>query len=286
VWRGQRRFDLVVRLREEKRGDPTAIQSLLVDGHDGSRIPLGQLAQIEETFGPGSIRRESGSRRIAVEAKVDGRDLGSTAQEIRQRVTRDVPMPTGYFFDVGGKVESQARASRALSIAIVIALVTVFLLLYLALGSFSDAGVILGTLPVAFVGSIVALLLAGETWNVSSLVGLIGLFGIAVQNGLVLVTQTRSLLAEGKSFEEAVKEASIGRVRPKLMTASTAILGLMPLLVLRLHGTEIERPLAIVMIGGLITSTLFTLLALPTFYIFVHRVKRRLGTGEPQLITS
>jgi cobalt-zinc-cadmium resistance protein CzcA len=280
VWVGQRRFDLVVRLREEKRGDPAAIQSLLVDGHDGSRIPLGQLAQIEETFGPGSIRRESGSRRIAVESKVDGRDLGSTAQEIRQRVSREVRMPTGYFFDVGGRVESQARASRALSVAIVVALVTVFLLLYLALGSFSDAGVILGTLPVAFVGGILALLLAGETWNVSSLVGLIGLFGIAVQNGLVLVTQTRSLLAEGKPFEDAVKEASIGRVRPKIMTASTAILGLLPLLVLRLHGTEIERPLAIVMVGGLLTSTLFTLLALPTFYIFVHRVKRHLRAED------
>jgi cobalt-zinc-cadmium resistance protein CzcA len=276
VWVGQRRFDLVVRLREEKRGDPTAIQSLLVDGHDGSRIPLGQLAQIEETFGPGSIRRESGSRRVAVESKVDGRDLGSTAQEIQQRVSREVRIPTGYFFDVGGRVESQARASRALSVAIVVALVTVFLLLYLALSSFSDAGVILGTLPVAFVGGILALLLADETWNVSSLVELIGLFGIAVQNGLVLVTQTRSLLAEGKPFEDAVKEASIGRVRPKIMTAATAILSLLPLLVLRLHGTEIERPLAIVMVGGLLTSTLFTLLALPTFHIFVHRVKRHL----------
>jgi len=120
------------------------------------------------------------------------------------------------------------------------------------------------------------LMIAGETWNVSSLVGLIGLFGIAVQNGLVLITQTRSLLEEGKPFEDAVKEASIGRVRPKIMTASTAILGLLPLLVLKLHGTEIEKPLAIVMVGGLITSTLFTLLALPTFYIFVHRAKRRL----------
>jgi len=187
-------------------------------------------------------------------------------------------MPTGYFFDVSGRVESQDRATRALSVAIAIALISVFLLLYLALGSFSDAGVILGTLPVAFIGGILALLLAGETWNVSSLVGLIGLFGIAVQNGLVLVTQTRSLLAEGKPFEDAVKEASIGRVRPKIMTASTAILGLLPLLMLRLHGTEIERPLAIVMVGGLLTSTLFTLLALPTFYIFVHRVKRRLSS--------
>jgi heavy metal efflux system protein len=278
VWLGQRRFDLVVKLRAEKRGDPAAIQSLLVDRHDGSPIPLGQLAQVEETFGPGSIRREAGSRRIAVEATVHDRDLGSTAEEVRERVSRDVRMPTGYFFDVGGRVESQSRASRALSVAITIAFVSVFLLLYLALGSFSDAGVILGTLPVAFVGGILALLIAGETWNVSSLVGLIGLFGIAVQNGLVLVTQTRSLLAEGKPLEDAVKEASIGRVRPKIMTAATAILGLLPLLVLRLHGTEIERSLAIVMVGGLLTSTLFTLLALPTFYIFVHRVKRRLSS--------
>jgi cobalt-zinc-cadmium resistance protein CzcA len=129
---------------------------------------------------------------------------------------------------------------------------------------------VLGTVPIAFVGGILALLVTGETWNVSSLVGLIGLFGIAVQNSLVLVTQTRGLVAEGRSLPEAVREASIGRVRPKLMTAATATLGLLPLLVLRLHGTEIERPLAIVMIGGLATSTLFTLLVLPTFYLQVH----------------
>ena len=148
-------------------------------------------------------------------------------------------------------------------------------LLYVALGSWVDALVILATLPTAFVGGILALLAAGETWNVSSLVGLIGLFGIAVQNGLVLVTQTRELLANGTPFEAAVREASIGRVRPKLMTAATAIFGLLPLLVLRLHGTEIERPLAVVMIGGLVTSTLFTLLALPTFYLLAHQLGRR-----------
>ena len=179
-----------MKLRDEKRGDPTATQSLLIDRHDGSPIPLGQLAQVEETFGPSSIRRESGSRRIAVEAKVHERDLGSTAREIQERVAREVSMPTGYFFDVGGRVESRARASHALSVAIGIALVSVFLLLYLALGSFSDAAVILGTLPVAFVGGILALMIAGETWNVSSLVGLIGLFGIAMQNGLVDYTDT------------------------------------------------------------------------------------------------
>ena len=137
-----------------------------------------------------------------------------------------------------------------------------FVLLLVALGSAVEAAMILGTVPIAFVGGILALLIAGETWNVSSLVGLIGLFGIAVQNSLVLVTQTRGLLSEGRSLPDAVREASIGRVRPKLMTAGTATLGLLPLLVLQLHGTEIERPLAVVMIGGLVTSTLFTLLVL------------------------
>lgn len=275
VWVGQRRYDLVVRLADDRRNDLAALSSLLLDGRDGTRVPLGQLARIEQTFGPSSIQRESGSRRIAVEASVAGRDLGSAAAEVRERLARDLDLPTGYFFDVGGRVESQARALRSLTLAIAVALLAVLVLLYLALGSFAETLVILATLPDAFVGGIAALWLAGETWNVSSLVGLIGLFGIAVQNGLVLVSQTRTLVAEGRPFEEALREASIGRVRPKLMTAGTAILGLLPLLVLDVHGSEIERPLALVMIGGLLTSTLFTLLALPTFYQWVHQRMER-----------
>ena len=277
VWIGQRRFDLIVRLQDEHRDSPKSIGALLVDGHDGSRIPLNQLATIEQTFGPGTIWREAGSRRIAVEAAVHGRDLGSTAAEINSKLSRELTLPTGYFFNVGGRVESQSRAARSLTIAIAVAIVAVFLLLYLALNSAAEAGVILATLPTASVGGIAALLIAGETWNVSSVVGLIGLFGIAVQNGLVLISQTRGLLAEGMPFEDALRGACIGRVRPKIMTAATAILGLLPLLMLRLHGTEIERPLAVVMIGGLVTSTLFTLLALPTFYLTVHRLQERLG---------
>ena len=280
MWLGQRRFDLVVRLQDDRRGDVSALRALLVDGHDGSRIPLGQLANIEEAFGPGAIRREAGSRRIAVEASVAGRDLGSAAAEVGRRVREAVRLPPGYFVDVGGRVESQARAAHALTVAILTAVLAVLVLLYLALGSWADALVILGALPTAFVGGILALLVAGETWNVSSLVGLIGLFGIAVQNGLVLVTQTCELLANGTPFETAIREASIGRVRPKLMTAATAIFGLLPLLVLRLHGTEIERPLAVVMTGGLVTSTLFTLLALPTFYLLAHQLGRRFAQAE------
>lgn len=271
VWLGQRRFDLVVRLQDDRREDINALRSLLIDSHEGIRIPLGQLASIEQVFGPGAIRREAGSRRVAVEASVSGRDLGSVAADVRSALAAKLELPAGYFFDVGGRVESQQRASRALRTAIAIALLAVVLLLYLALDSFLDAGLILVTIPVAFVGGIAALLLSGQTWNVSSLVGLIGLFGIAVQNSLVLVTQARGLQSTGLDLRTAVREASLSRVRPKLMTAATAVLGLLPLLVLRLHGTEIERPLAIVMIGGLVTSTLFTLVALPAFYVQAHQ---------------
>jgi len=282
IWIGQRRFDLVVRLRDDRRDTLEAIRTLLVDGHDGSRIPLGQLADVTQTFGPAAIRREAGTRRIAVEASVSGRDLGSTAADVRQILANQLKLPAGYFFDLGGRVESQARAAQALTLAIGTALFGVFVLLLVALGSAVEAAMILATVPIAFVGGILALLGAGETWNVSSLVGLIGLFGIAVQNSLVLVTQTRGLLAEGRSLPEAVREASIGRVRPKLMTAGTAMLGLLPLLVLRLHGTEIERPLAVVMIGGLATSTLFTLLVLPTFYLQVHGWLERRAARLPE----
>jgi cobalt-zinc-cadmium resistance protein CzcA len=275
IWIGQRNYDLVVRLQDDARNDLNVIGSLLIDGHYGSRIPLNQLATITKTFGPGAIRREAGSRRIAVESSVEGRDLGGAAAAVRERLERDLKLPAGYFLNVGGRVESQQRATRALMIAICIAVFAVFILLYLALGSTAEAFVILTTLPTAFVGGIVGLLIAGETWNVSSLVGLIGLFGIAVQNGLVLISQTKGIMAEATGFDAALREACIGRVRPKLMTACTAILGLLPLLVLRLHGTEIERPLAVVMIGGLVTSTLFTLLALPTFYAFVHHWQER-----------
>lgn len=276
IWRGQRRFDLVLRLPEDRKDDARAIESLLIDGHDGTRVPLGQVARVEPVFGPGAIRREAGSRRIAVEASVAGRDLGSTAAELREKLAA-LELPPGYFVDVGGRVESQERAARSLALAIGLAVLLVFVLLYLALDSVLDTLVILATLPDAFVGGIVALWITGETWNVSSLVGLIGLFGIAIQNGLVLVTQTRALAASGKPFDEALREACVGRVRPKLMTAATAILGLLPLLVLRLAGTEIERPLAIVMVGGLVTSTAFTLLALPTFYALVEHQRQRLS---------
>lgn len=269
VWLGQRRFDLVIRMDDARRGDINSIGNLLIDTHSGIRVPLSKVATIEQGEGPAAIRREGGSRRIAIEASVSGRDLGRAARDVRDRLRENLILPAGYFVDVGGRVESQERAAQSLMVAVGVAVFAVFVLLYLALGSFRETALILFTLPMASIGAILALLIAGETWNVSSLVGLIGLFGIAVQNSLVLVTQTHGLRDAGHSLRDAVREASIGRVRPKLMTAGAAIVGLLPILVLQLPGTEIERPLAIVMIGGLITSTLFTLLVLPTFLVWL-----------------
>jgi cobalt-zinc-cadmium resistance protein CzcA len=269
VWIGQRRFDLVIRVDAARRNDLNAIANLLIDTHSGVRVPLTKVATLEQGEGPAAIRREGGSRRLAVEASVSGRDLGRTAAEVGERLREGLTLPPGYFVDIGGRVESQTRAAAALMVAVGVALFAVFVLLYMALGSFRETAVILFTLPMASVGAILALVLAGETWNVSSLVGLIGLFGIAVQNSLVLVTQTHGLRQAGLAWPAAIREASIGRVRPKLMTAGAAILGLLPILALRLPGTEIERPLAIVMVGGLVTSTLFTLLVLPAFLVWL-----------------
>jgi cobalt-zinc-cadmium resistance protein CzcA len=184
-------------------------------------------------------------------------------------------LPSNYYVDFGGQFEQQQRALGSLAVAVAIAVGLVFILLFVALGSMAEVFVILLTLPDAFVGGILALLLARQTLNVSSAVGFIGLFGIAVQNGLVLIAQTRTLVADGMPFSEALRTASIGRVRPKLMTAGCAMLGLLPLVLSRAQGGELERPLAIVMIGGLVTSTLFTLLALPTFYSLIESFTAR-----------
>ena len=175
VWVGQRRYDLVVRLADPARNSVAAIRNLRLEAHDGTRIPIEQVAHIEEVLAPGAIRREAGNRRVAVEASVAGRDLGSAANDVRERLATQLQLPTGYFVNVGGRVEQQERATASLTVASAAAVIAVFVLLYLALGSFAETGVILATLPDAFVGGIIALLVAGETWNVSSLVGLIGL---------------------------------------------------------------------------------------------------------------
>jgi heavy metal efflux system protein len=274
-WQGQRNYGIQVRQAEPFRTDVAQIAALPLMSPSGQTVSLDQVADIEQRNGPNIVRRENVTRRVAVEASIEGRDLGSTVRELREKIASGVTLPDGYYVSFGGQFEQQERAFEALAVAIALAVGLVFVLLLIALGSGSEVSVILLTLPDAFVGGILALLLTGETLNVSSAVGFIGLFGIAVQNGLVLIAQTRALISEGMTFDDALRQASIGRVRPKLMTAACAMLGLLPLVLLPGQGGELERPLAIVMIGGLVTSTLFTLLALPTFYSLVHGLRQR-----------
>jgi cobalt-zinc-cadmium resistance protein CzcA len=272
--RGDRRIDVVVVLGDTFRNDLAALRALAIDTPSGP-VRLDELARVEQQSAPAVVRRESGSRRVAVDASVVGRDLQSTVLDVRHALAAHLRLPTGYFVDVGGKIESQERAQRALAFAGVVAATLVIALLSLALSRARDVLVLLVSVPVAVTGGVIGLFVVGETWNVSSLVGVIGLFGIAVQNGLVLITQVRELVDDDGSvvddtvWRRAVRTASLGRVRPKLMTAATAILGLLPMLALHLHGTEIERPLAVAMASGLVSSTVFTLIVLPALLVLV-----------------
>ncbi|WP_291270573.1 efflux RND transporter permease subunit [Geothrix sp.] len=263
---GPQRIERVVRFPDDGRTSPETLKRLPLVLDDGRVVDLGQVARFEEATTPSLIRRESAQRRLALNVRTTG-DLGGTADRL-ELALKGLNLPKGTVVKLGGKIEDARETQKRLMVAIGTALALVVGLLYLALGRWREVAVVVLTLPDAFAGGLFALWLAGETWNISSIVGMIGLFGVAVQNSLVLISQAKHLVAAGKPFHEALKEASLGRVRPKLMTAGSAILGLMPML-LGLGGSELERPLAIVMVGGLITSTLFTLLALPSFYAWV-----------------
>ena len=269
---GPQRIERIVRFPDDGRTSPETLKRLPLVLDDGRVVELGQVARFEEASTPSLIRREAAQRRLALNVRTKG-DLGGTADRL-EKALKGMTLPKGTVVKLGGKIEDARETQKRLMVAIGAALALVVGLLYLALGRWREVLVVVITLPNAFAGGLIALWLAGETWNISSIVGVIGLFGVAVQNSLVLISQAKHLIAAGMPFHEALKEASLGRVRPKLMTAGSAILGLMPML-LGIGGSELERPLAIVMVGGLITSTLFTLLALPSFYAWVGQPKVR-----------
>jgi cobalt-zinc-cadmium resistance protein CzcA len=271
---GPQRIGRVVKFQIHGEVTPERLQRLPLVLEDGRVLELGQVVQFEETTTPSMIRRESSQRRLALNLRTAG-DLGGAAKRV-DALLASYPLPKGTVVKLGGKIEEARETQQRLLIAIVVALGIVVGLLYVALNQWWEVAVVLATLPNAFAGGLFSLWLAGETWNVSSIVGMIGLFGVAVQNSLVLITQTKDLYASGLSLRQSVLEASLGRVRPKLMTAGAAILGLLPML-LGFGGSELERPLAIVMVGGLVTSTLFTLLVLPGFYEWMGR---RRGLGQ------
>lgn len=267
---GPQRIERIVRFPDDGRTSPETLKRLPLVLDDGRVVELGQVAHFEEASTPSLIRREAAQRRLALNVRTTG-DLGGTADRL-EKALKSLTLPKGTVVKLGGKIEDARETQKRMMVAIGAALALVIGLLYLALGRWREVLVVVLTLPNAFAGGLIALWLAGETWNISSIVGVIGLFGVAVQNSLVLITQAKHLIAAGMPFDQAIKEASLGRVRPKLMTAGSAILGLMPML-LGIGGSELERPLAIVMVGGLITSTLFTLLALPSFYAWMVKPK-------------
>ncbi len=265
---GPQRIGRVVRYPNDGRVSPENLKRLPIVRADGTVVELGQLVRFEEGATPSMIRREAGQRRVALNIRTQG-DLGGTARRVEEAVAA-FDLPKGTAIRLGGQIEQARETQRRLWVGITVALVLVVGLLYMALRRWREVLIVLTTLPNAFVGGLVALWLAGETWNISSIVGMIGLFGVAVQNSLVLIRQAEDFRFDGLRFIDSVREASLSRVRPKLMTAGSAILGLSPML-FGIGGSELERPLAIVMVGGLVTSTLYTLIALPSLYAWVGR---------------
>jgi len=266
VFEGIRRFDINLRLQEPFRRDVEAIGKLLIATHDGAQVPLSQIASIRTVIGPKQINHDNGQRRIVIQLNVRGRDMGSFVAEAQRSIAERVQLPAGYFVTWGGQFENQQRAMRRLMIIVPITIGLIYLLLFASFGSFRQAALIILNVPFALIGGILGLAISRQYLSVPASVGFIALFGVAVLNGVVLVSYINSLRQAGKSLDDAVYEGTVLRLRPVLMTATVAILGLLPLLFSTGAGSEVQRPLAAVVVGGLITSTALTLLLLPTLY--------------------
>jgi len=261
-----RRFGIHVRYQQPYRSDPKVIEDLLVHAENGILVPLKQVAQIKEVIGPIQINREKNQRRWVVQGNVRGRDLGSVVADIKKSITNNIKLPPGYYVEYGGQFENQQRAMTRLTIIVPIVITLVFLILCLTFGSIGQALLIIINVPLALIGGILGLFLAREYLSVPAAVGFIALFGIAVQNGVVLVSCINLLRTEGIETKEAVIRGALQRLRPVLMTATTTVLGLLPLLLSSGIGSEVQRPLAAVVVFGLTSATLLTLFVIPAFY--------------------
>ncbi|MCU0599402.1 MAG: CusA/CzcA family heavy metal efflux RND transporter [Desulfobacterales bacterium] len=267
VVEGQMRIAAVVKFPEDFRNNLSAIEGIMIPGAGGERVPLKRIADIATVEGPAQITREMGMRRVAAEVNIRDRDLGGFVAEAKETLAGiEKELPSGYFLEYGGQFENQQRAMRRLSIVVPIALVLILLLLYLALGSVRDSLLVILNLPFALVGGIIAIWLFGMPLSVSAAVSFIVLLGIAVQNGVVLMAFFKQLRESGKSVADTVHMGCDLRFRPLLMTALTSFIGHLPMLYATGSGADIQKPLAVVVMGGLITSTLLTLIVLPTIY--------------------
>ncbi len=289
LFEGDRRFDIVIRLPESIRQDPAALQDLPIalDTSDethpdraisviGSKavppgtVPLREVARIETTLGPNQINRENGKRRVVVTANVRDRDLGSFVEALRTAVDSEVTVPAGYWVEYGGTFEQLISASRRLSVVVPVTLIIIFALLFWAFASIKDAAIVFTGVPLALTGGVIALALRGIPFSISAGVGFIALSGVAVLNGLLMITFIRKLREQGLPLDRAVSDGALGRLRPVLMTALVASLGFIPMAFNVGAGSEVQRPLATVVIGGILSSTLLTLLVLPALYRRLH----------------
>ncbi len=266
IFEGVRRFDILVRYAPEYRSDAQAIAEILIDGPGGTRVPLHDLARIEEVVGPRQITRENNQRFITIQCNVVGRDIGTFVEEGRAAIDREVNLPPGYLVTWGGQFRLQQEANRRLAVVVPITLLLIFVLLYGSFGSLRNTLLILLNIPLALVGGVVGLYVTGQNLSVPASVGFIALFGIALANGMVLVTYLNQLSLGGLPVDEASVRGACLRARPVLMTATAAALGLIPLLFSHGTGSEVQRPLATVVVGGLVSSTALTLLVLPALY--------------------
>ncbi len=269
VFEGQRRFALQVRFREDARSSVEAIRRIPIAAPGGALIPLGQLADLSVEEGPAQISRDRIQRRLTVEANVRGRDLSGFVSEAQTRIEEARVLPAGYFLEWGGQFKNLQEATERLIIAVPVALLLIFFLLHMTYGSVTPALIVYLNVPFAATGGIVALLLRGMPFSISAGVGFIALFGIAVLNGVVLISYILQLRNEGAALDDAVKRGALTRLRPVLMTAAVAAFGFVPMALATSAGAEVQRPLATVVIGGLVTSTLLTLLVLPAVYAWL-----------------
>jgi len=271
LYEQNRNFDITVRLPEEKRNSLEAIKNLLITTKTGINVPLEQLAEVKMIEGPVQISRQDGIRRIGVEMNVSGRDIGSFVAESKQKIQEKVKLPPGYYLTWGGQFENQQRAMSKLMIIGPVAIALILLLLYTTFRSIRLALLVISNLPFALIGGVFALFLSGQYLSVPASVGFVVLFGVAVLNGLVLVSRISQLREEGFELQEAIRKGSRDRLRPVLMTASISIFSLIPMLFAGGAGSEIQKPLATVVVGGLVTSTLLTLLIIPAVYSWFEK---------------
>jgi cobalt-zinc-cadmium resistance protein CzcA len=278
IFEGDRRFDIIVRIPEAVRNNIEAISRIPIPlphvAHSVSSpafVPLSELAKLELTTGPNQISRENGKRRVVVTANVRDRDLGSFVADVRAAVASRVEVPPGYWIDFGGTFEQLISASERLSIVVPVALLLIFGLLFSLYGSVKDAAIVFSGVPLALTGGVAALLLRDMPLSISAGVGFIALSGVAVLNGVVMVSFIRGLREKGHALDDAIREGALTRLRPVLMTALVASLGFVPMALNVGTGSEVQRPLATVVIGGIVSSTILTLLVLPALYRLFHR---------------